>query len=465
MVTSNTSAQPTRGQNLLDLLITPAPALQPLVASVAVVSSHGLSDHDLVACNLSALRYKPAAVSYEYRDIKKIDTVNFERRLRSSQLFTDPARTPDEYLDQLESTVTGILDDVAPIRRGTRAGGRKAARWLDPEAVAAKQCRRRLERRWKKFGNEVDRVAYRRVCSHANALINASRNRYRCQRVVEAGRDTRRVWSAVKDLLATNHHDTATVSSDADSSFCSALAVFFVNKVRNIKSTISAALAGQQYDPLSSDQPCGGESMSEFTPVTETEVVRLLKSMPSKSSPLDFIPTSLIKSCSGAFAHIIARLANLSFEHCTFPTRFKTAQVTPLLKKHGLEETDPANYRPISNLNTISKVVERLVLARIVPHVSASPSFDAVQSAYRRHHSTETALLKITDDIFAGFGNHQSTILVALDQSAAFDCIDHATLIRRLQGRINPSGGPMPSDNGGPLPTFFWTFDVYYCNN
>ena len=72
------------------------------------------------------------------------------------------------------------------------------------------------------------------------------------------------------------------------------------------------------------------------------------------------------------------------------------------------------------------------MLARIVPHASASPSFDAVQSAYRRHHSTETALLKITDDIYAGFSGHQSTILVALDQSAAFDCIDHSILIRRL---------------------------------
>ncbi len=174
--------------------------------------------------------------------------------------------------------------------------------------------------------------------------------------------------------------------------------------------------------------------------MTETEVVRVLKSMPSKSSPLDFIPTSLVKSCSSTFAHVIARLANLSFEHSVFPTRFKTAQVTPLLKKHGLDESDPSNYRPISNLNTISKVLERLVLARIVPHVSASSSFDVVQSAYRRRHSTETALLCITDDIFAGFNDHQSTILVALDQSAAFDCIDHSTLIDRLDRTFGVTG-------------------------
>ena len=94
--------------------------------------------------------------------------------------------------------------------------------------------------------------------------------------------------------------------------------------------------------------------MSEFTPVTEMEVVRLLRSMPSKSSLLDFIPTSLIKSC-GAFSHVLARLANLSFEHSNFPAKFKTAQVTPLLKKHGLDNSDPANYCPISNLILLAK--------------------------------------------------------------------------------------------------------------
>ena len=126
----------------------------------------------------------------------------------------------------------------------------------------------------------------------------------------------------------------------------------------------------------------------------------------------------------------------LSFEHSISPVKFKTAQVTPRLKKHGLDVSDPANYRPISNLNRISKVLERLVLIRFVPHASTSSNFDAVQSAYRRLYLTETALLKITGDIFAGCDYHQSTIFVALDQSAAFDCVDHDTLVSRLEHKF-----------------------------
>jgi len=221
------------------------------------------------------------------------------------------------------------------MRHGTRPGGRKGARWLDPEAIAAKQLRRRLERRWKKFGLESDRVAYRAACHHANVLINKSRSRHQYKHIVDAGSNPRRVWSAVKDLLYINQHDPITAPTDEDTAFCKTLAAFFVNKVRNIKAAISLSLAGQKFDPLSSD-PASSKFLSVLDPVTETEVMRLLKTMSPKSSPLDFIPTSLIKSCSGAFAHIITRLANLSFSQSTFPHQFKIAQVTPLLKNAAL---------------------------------------------------------------------------------------------------------------------------------
>jgi Reverse transcriptase (RNA-dependent DNA polymerase) len=72
--------------------------------------------------------------------------------------------------------------------------------------------------------------------------------------------------------------------------------------------------------------------------------------------------------------------------------------------------------------------------------LSSSPNFNEFQSAYKKHLSTETALLKVTDDIFAHFADHEATILVALDESAAFDCIDHQTLICRLNHSFGLTG-------------------------
>jgi len=92
----------------------------------------------------------------------------------------------------------------------------------------------------------------------------------------------------------------------------------------------------------------------------------------------------------------------------------------------------PSNYRPITNLNMISKILERLALSRLMPHVISSSSFDPMQSAYRRFYSTGTALLKVTSDIYQAFDHHQTVVLVTLDQSAAFDCVEHNTLLKRL---------------------------------
>jgi len=83
------------------------------------------------------------------------------------------------------------------------------------------------------------------------------------------------------------------------------------------------------------------------------------------------------------------------------------------------------SYRPISNLDFISKILEQLFLARIQPHITSSPSFNQLQSAYRRHHSTETSILHILDSIHLSSDSGKSTIVISLDLSAAFDTTDH----------------------------------------
>ena len=113
---------------------------------------------------------------------------------------------------------------------------------------------------------------------------------------------------------------------------------------------------------------------------------------------------------------------------------------TPLLKKRGLDAANPANYRPISNLNTISKIIERLDLARLHQNIVGSPNYNELQSAYRKHHSTETALLRVLNDVYENADAGRCTLFVALDLSAAFDTVEHSVLLRRLENSFGVSG-------------------------
>lgn len=162
--------------------------------------------------------------------------------------------------------------------------------------------------------------------------------------------------------------------------------------------------------------------------------------MPNKTSPLDLLPSNILKSCADFLSPFIATMANLSFDTGTFPSCFKTAQVTPILKKQGLDVGDPASYRPISNLHTLSKLLERLFLARLQPHLASTGRMDPCQSAYRSRCSTETALLKVVSDLYDGMDNGRVSVLVTLDISAAFDTIDTSILLERMEVYFGVTG-------------------------
>ena len=141
---------------------------------------------------------------------------------------------------------------------------------------------------------------------------------------------------------------------------------------------------------------------------------------------------SLLKQCADVFAPLIAHLTNRSLAHGVFPKLFKMAQILPLLKKLGLDKVKQANYRPISNLSTISKIVERLISFQR-PHLLAPGNVKPLQSTYRNGHSTETALLHTLNSFYCAVDEKRLIALTSSDISAAFDTISHSILLRRLE--------------------------------
>ena len=114
------------------------------------------------------------------------------------------------------------------------------------------------------------------------------------------------------------------------------------------------------------------------------------------------------------------------------PRVFKTSHIIPLLKKPNLDRNELKNYRPIANLMFLAKVMERIVSNQLRVHLEENGLFPEAQSAHRRFHSTETALLKVYNDLLLAVDQGQEAVLVMLDYSAAFDTINHCTLIERL---------------------------------
>ena len=129
-------------------------------------------------------------------------------------------------------------------------------------------------------------------------------------------------------------------------------------------------------------------------------------------------------------------LVNSSLSEGVFPSCFKTACVKPLLKKPSLDTNVLKNYRPVSNLPFLSKVLERVVAGQLMNYMNENSLFNIFQSAYRPFHSCETALLKVQSDILCALDTRCVVIHVMLDLSAAFDTLDHRILLDRLFTRF-----------------------------
>ena len=115
------------------------------------------------------------------------------------------------------------------------------------------------------------------------------------------------------------------------------------------------------------------------------------------------------------------------------PDGFKTAVVSPLIKKATLPADDIKNYRPVSGLSFMSKLVEHVVAKQLLEHIHVHSLDNSYQSAYKTGHLTETALLSIKNEVHLSLSRGPKTALVLLDLSAAFDTIDHSTLLHCLQ--------------------------------
>ena len=227
-----------------------------------------------------------------------------------------------------------------------------------------------------------------------------------------------------------SHQDSSHFSADD-------FAAFFTSKVDTIRASTASA------PPPVIQTQLVATSFSSFAPVSVDEVVRLLSRTPTKHCPLDPAPTWLVKRASHVLAPVLREMCNASLQSGNLPDTQKSAIVFPRLKKPTLDVEDANSYRPISNLSFASKFVERVVATRFSSHAERHRLFPSNQSAYRRHHNTETAVVSVLNDIIRAVDNSEVTALVLLDLSAAFDTVDHSTLLDVLHRRFAVEGIPL----------------------
>ena len=180
------------------------------------------------------------------------------------------------------------------------------------------------------------------------------------------------------------------------------------------------------------------QRLTKWKAVSVEQMATLLKKLSNASCNNDPLPTKLLKDClQEQLIPIICDIVNYSLESGNFPKQYKTALVKPLFKKKTLDSNVFKNYRPVSNLTFVSKLLEKVVAEQLTDHLRKHDLLETFQNAQKPNHSAETALLRVSNDILRALDNKQGVFFTLLDLSAAFDIIDHGILLLTLKTRLN----------------------------
>jgi hypothetical protein len=387
---------------------------------------------------LSVKKPSLARKTVPFRKLANIDRESFEHDLSESAIVRNPCDNILDITAQYNLVMSELLEKHAPITKKVITL-RPNAPWYNDSIRCAKQERRKAERKWRSTKLQADRESYQSHRKVVNNLLQDTRRDYYAAKINDSS-DPKALFKTANRLLH-RAGPSPLPSHSSSKELADKFANLFSDKIEKIRCDI-IELQPQQMPESVSSQTVSHPAilLDTFRPATEEEVRKLILASASKSCPLDPIPTSLLKDNLNVLLPSITKVINLSLASGVVPNELKDALVMPLLKKASLDPDNLKNFRPVSNLSYLSKLIERVVSARLLEHMDINDLHVPLQSAYKAFHSTETALVKVQNDILCAVDRKEVVLLLLLDLSAAFDTVDHSVMLARLENQYGVSG-------------------------
>ena len=421
----------------LDLIIT-RNSDQLLVSSPW--TDYLFSDHLPVHCNIQVEKPLLKSKRISFRKLKSIDISSLRDDLSKSDLCSNAIDSLElnDLVTHYDEALSSALDRHAPLINKT-VTKRPIVPWFNNEIKTAKRVRRSAERKWRKTKLHLDFLDYKAKKNRATFEMKKARQEFYTDFIAENSHDTRKLFRSAKTLF--NHESELHFQGYSDSNATLANDIGnFIKKVDVIRTGLDTAAGNiHSADEMFPRNPEIHSLFQDFRTLTDKEVSSLITKATKKTCSLDPMPTTLVVECLDVLLPVLTKMINLSLQSGCFADRWKHADVHPKLKKPKAEVIFPS-LRPISNLTFVSKLTECAAFSQTQNHLTIHDLYPKAQSSYRECHSTETALLRIKNDILMNMNRQHLTLLVLLDLSAAFDTVDHAILLNRLKSDFGISG-------------------------
>ena len=372
----------------------------------------------------------------QFRNFKNINPDNFRSDLSESLMAKGSIKNFPSFQEAITHFNTGcssVLQSHAPLLSKT-IRDIPTAQWFDSEYKAVRARRRKAEKTWNKTQACEDYETFCLLRRKCNELASQKKSDFFKSKFLNHNNSQKGLYQFVDafldqtpTLVLPPNESMQTVATDFNN--------YFTEKIDKIHSGFPVGA-----DTSASDNVIySGKRLTEFEPTTLSEISEILKECKIKTSTNDPLPAFLIQDNIDELLPHICDIVNLSLSSGSIDGE-KLAHITPLIKNQSLDSSCFKNYRPISNLSFIAKLIERVVLRRLNRHLDENNLNINLQSAYKKNHSCETLLIRIVNDLLIASDEDKATVVMLLDLSAAFDTVYQPKLLKILKKQIGIGG-------------------------
>ena len=281
---------------------------------------------------------------------------------------------------------------------------------------------------------ENDWLIYKKTRNKVNIELRNSKKDYYSTKIAGDRSNPKEAWKTINNLLGRQSKSTTVNELKLNESSLTNpkdIAEGFNDYFSNIGTNLASKIGTSNCNFETYVEKVKSE-YTAFQPVTVNLVYQLLSGLSAKKATgVDKISSKIIKIASPSISDSLTHIFNQSITLSLFPDEWKTARVIPIYKSG--KRNVAGNYRPISVLSAISKIMEKILYDQLYDYLLNFKLLSDSQFGFQKFHSTATALLDCTNDCYINLDRKSFNLVVLIDLKKAFDTVDHHILLRKLE--------------------------------